>query len=196
MNLKEIEVRKIVFYNNVKGNRLESVTRYAANNGANGIKSYEYYDPNEVSKWMLELRTAIDTNDKSKAEAALKGAKDADLPKDKFSEIGEAIEKFGLSYRVGTDSIPFDNYPALLHEGEAVLTASTANKLRSLVDEYRNTKYDSARIEKAIQDQTAILVESLNAIYSRIPSSDEEHAKEVMPGNLKQNYRKMSLPFN
>lgn len=185
-----------VFYNNVKGDRLESVTRYAANNGANGIKSYEYYDPEEVSKWMSELRTAIDTNDKSKAEAALKGAKDADLPKDKFSEIGEAIEKFGLSYRVGTDSIPFDNYPALLHEGEAVLTASTANELRSLVDEYRETKNESTRLEKAIQDQTTILVEKLNAIYTKMPGNDEIQAQAIMPGRLEQNTRAMTTPYN
>lgn len=99
-------------------------------------------------------------------------------------------------YRIGTDSIPYDNYPALLHEGEAVLTASTANELRSLVDEYRNTKYDSAKIEKAIQDQTAVLVERLDAIYLKIPTSEEAQAQEVMPGNLQQNYRKMSLPFN
>lgn len=185
-----------VFYNNVKGDRLESVTRYAANNGANGIKSYEYYDPKEVSKWMSELRTAIDTNDKSKAEAALKGAKDADLPKDKFSEIGEAIEKFGLSYRVGTDSIPFDNYPALLHEGEAVLTASTANELRSLVDEYRETKNESTRLEKAIRDQTTVLVEKLNAIYTKMPGNDEVQAQAIMPGRLEQNTRAMTTPYN
>ena len=185
-----------VFYNNVKGNRLESVTRYAANNGVNGIKSYEYYDPKEITKWMSELRTAIDTNDKSKAEAALKGAKDADLPKDKFSEIGEAIEKFGLSYRVGTDSIPFDNYPALLHEGEAVLTASTANELRSLVDEYRETKNESTRLEKAIQDQTTVLVEKLNAIYTKMPGNDEVQAQAIMPGRLEQNARAMTTPYN
>lgn len=185
-----------VFYANVTGQRLENVTRYAANNGANGIKSYEYDDPNEVMRWMSELRTAIDTNDKTKAEAALKGAKEARLSKDKYSEIGEAVDKFGLSYRVGTDSIPYDNYPALLHEGEAVLTASTANELRGLIDEYREAKSDSIKITQAIQEQTTVLVERLDAIYTKMPSSSETQAQEIMPGRLNQNVRNMTSYLN
>lgn len=149
------------------------------------------------------IKSAIQEPDIEKAKGMLAQVKQMGLTWEELGSVDggrklqESLTAKGISsYRVGTDSIPYDNYPAMLHEGEAVLTASTANELRSLVDEYRNTKYDSARIEKAIQDQTAILVESLNAIYSKIPASDETQAQEVMPGNLKQNYRKMSLPFN
>lgn len=164
-----------------------------ANARRKGIKDYNGVDPS-LATYIAAIRAA---KTQDELDVAVSKAKEAGVV---YSEWESQIRNnHGLTvpaFRVGTDSIPYDNYPAMLHEGEAVLTASTANELRSLVDEYRNTKYDSARIEKAIQDQTAVLVESLNAIYSRIPSNDEEHAKEVMPGNLKQNYRKMSLPFN
>lgn len=100
-------------------------------------------------------------------------------------------------YRTGTDSIPYDNYPAMLHEGEAVLTASTANELRGLVDEYRATKEDNIRIEQAINDQTTVLVERLNAIYNRISEGlDPMKSVNIMPGKLDQNVQKMTLPFN
>lgn len=185
-----------VFYANVTGQRLENVTRYASKNGANGIKSYNYDDPNEVTKWTIKLREAIDNNDKSAAEKALKGAKEASLSKDKYSEIREAVDKFGLSYRVGTDNIPYDNYPALLHEGEAVLTASTANDLRGLIDEYRETKSNNIRITQAIENQTEALIAKLDAIYTKMPGNDESNAKDTMPGRLMQNVKQMTLPFN
>lgn len=157
----------------------------------------------DYSAALTLVQNAILEQDIEKAKGMLAQAKQQGLTWDVLGSVAggkkfqdDLIAKGISSYRIGTDNIPYDNYPALLHEGEAVLTASTANELRSLVDEYRNTKYDSAKIEKAIQDQTAVLVESLNAIYTKIPSSEESQAKEVMPGNLQQNYRKMTLPFN
>lgn len=165
---------------------------YANARGA-GIKDYNGVDPS-LATYIAAIRAA---KTQEELDVAISKAKEAGVV---YSEWESQIKNnHGLTvpaFRVGTDSIPYDNYPALLHEGEAVLTASTANELRSLVDEYRSAKYDSARIEKAIQDQTTVLVESLNAIYSRIPATGEEQAKEVMPGNLQQNYRKMTLPFN
>ena len=87
-------------------------------------------------------------------------------------------------FRTGTDSIPYDNYPALLHEGEAVLTASTANELRGLVDEYRATKEDNIKLEKAIQDQTNALVTRLDAIYNKIGNPDNDTS--IMPRKIRQ----------
>lgn len=87
-------------------------------------------------------------------------------------------------FRTGTDSIPYDNYPALLHEGEAVLTASTANELRGLVDEYRATKEDNIKLEKAIQDQTNALVTRLDAIYNKIGNPDSDTS--IMPRKIRQ----------
>lgn len=69
-----------------------------------------------------------------------------------------------LGYRQGLDEVPYDNYPALLHEGEAVLTASTATELRSLIDEYRNTSKQSINFETIIQNQTNSLITKLEEL--------------------------------
>lgn len=66
------------------------------------------------------------------------------------------------SYRQGLDYVPKDNYPALLHQGEAVLTASTANELRTLVDEYRSTNKESISFETIIQNQTSSLISKMD----------------------------------
>ena len=87
-------------------------------------------------------------------------------------------------FRTGTDSIPYDNYPAMLHEGEAVLTASTANELRGLIDEYRATKEDNIKLEKAIQDQTEALATRLDAIYNKIGNPDSDTS--IMPRKFRQ----------
>lgn len=72
------------------------------------------------------------------------------------------------SYRTGLDTVPYDDYPALLHEGEAVLTASTANELRNLLVEYRETSNQSATIDTAISNQTIALVTKMDEILRTI----------------------------
>ena len=72
------------------------------------------------------------------------------------------------SYRQGLDEVPYDDYPALLHEGEAVLTASTANELRNLVDEYRSTSEQSANFDAIINNQTSALVNKLDEVINVI----------------------------
>ena len=71
-------------------------------------------------------------------------------------------------HRNGLNEVPYDNYPALLHEGEAVLTASTANELRSLVDEYRATNSQSINLDTAIKEQTIALTEKMDKIISTL----------------------------
>ena len=41
----------------------------------------------------------------------------------------------GLPKRIGLDEVPYDNYPALLHKGEVVLTASEANQFQKYLDQ-------------------------------------------------------------
>ena len=72
--------------------------------------------------------------------------------------------------RIGLNSVPYDNYPALLHEGEAVLTASTANELRNLVVEYRESNNQNVSLDVAISNQTTILVEKMSEIIQTIQS--------------------------
>ena len=71
-------------------------------------------------------------------------------------------------HRYGLESVPYDNYPALLHENEAVLTASTANELRNLIVEYRETNNQSINFEAIIQRQTTSLVNKLDSVISAI----------------------------
>lgn len=77
---------------------------------------------------------------------------------------------FDNYHRQGLDYVPEDNYPALLHQGEAVLTASTANELRTLVDEYRNTNKESISFETIIQNQTSSLISKMDEMLQVIRS--------------------------
>lgn len=87
------------------------------------------------------------------------------------AEAQEVMTKFNIeSFRKGLDSVPYDNYPALLHEGEAVLTASTAYELRNLIDEYRQNSNSMAGFEAVIQTQTATLVEKMDQIIENMKS--------------------------
>lgn len=165
---------------------------YARSRGKN-ILNYNAVDPALVP-YISSINQA--TTDEEMA-IAVDSAKNAGVV---YSDWEKYINnKHGIavpSFRVGTNRIPYDNYPALLHEGEAVLTASTANELRGLIDEYRETRNDSARISQAIENQTNVLVARLDAIYAKMPSSEEVQAQEIMPGRLNQNARNMTTPFN
>lgn len=75
------------------------------------------------------------------------------------------------SYRIGLNRVPYDNYPALLHENETVLTASTANELRNLTDTYRETSQQSISFDTIIQSQTDTLCAKLDQVISTIQGS-------------------------
>ena len=81
-------------------------------------------------------------------------------------EVGENFHRQGLS------EVPYDNYVASLHQGEAVLTASTANELRNLLDEYRNTTHTSANLDAVIQNQTNALCSKLDDVIRAISTSN------------------------
>lgn len=71
-------------------------------------------------------------------------------------------------HRQGLDYVPEDDYPALLHQGEAVLTASTANELRNLTDTYRETATQSYNIDAIVQNQTSALITKMDEIIRAI----------------------------
>lgn len=80
--------------------------------------------------------------------------------------------KYGLEgvegFRYGLDYVPYDNYLANLHEGEAVLTSSTANELRNLLTEYRANNQSAINLDVAIQNQTIELVSKLDEVVTAI----------------------------
>lgn len=78
-------------------------------------------------------------------------------------------KKLGIEYhRYGLDEVPYDNYPAMLHQGEAVLTANTANELRNLLDEYKNNNQATANLEAVVNQQTNDLCNKLNEVVVAI----------------------------
>ena len=107
--------------------------------------TYEYYN---VDFWVKELVS--------------KGYSPSGFERQKAS--GNVMDYL----RQGTDRIPYDNYPALLHEGEAVLTASTANEVRGLVEEYRDTKNQNSNFDIIIQSQTVALTQKLDEVVTAI----------------------------
>lgn len=149
-----------LFYSTVSGQALEDFTRRAQNRGA-GVDKYNDIDANLVSQYLLPV---VQAETKEEAETALKNAKAAGLSRSTYSEIQETMDKFGIeSYRQGINDVPEDQL-AILHQGEAVLTASTANELRNLTDTYRETATQSYNIDAIIQNQTSALITKMNEI--------------------------------
>ena len=71
-------------------------------------------------------------------------------------------------HRYGLSAVPYDEYPALLHQGEAVLTATTAAELRNLLEEYRQTSQQSVNFDNIIQTQTSALVNKIDEVIKTI----------------------------
>ena len=99
-------------------------------------------------------------------------------PHDSYDRKIDSISKSYLDviaqwnyHRQGLDYVPKDDYPALLHQGEAVLTASTANELRTLVDEYRSTNKESISFETIIQNQTSSLISKMDEMLQFMRST-------------------------
>lgn len=138
---------------------------YANSRGAD-IKDF-----NAVDTSMISYATAIkEAKSKEEAEEAVAKAKAAGMVYSQYeSEIGDTMRKYGIpAFRVGLNSVPYDNYLANLHEGEAVLTASTANELRGLVSEYRESRNSQINFEAIIQTQTETLAAKLDQVISAI----------------------------
>lgn len=131
-----------------------------------GIKTFIHQQEEENSNEYLNLYSS-----------GIAKLKDLDLypvgPSRVFSDYvwtTEDMKNWG-AYRQGLDEVPYDNYPALLHEGEAVLTATTADELRGLIDEYRQTSEQSVNFDTIIQNQTTALVEKMEQIIQTISTN-------------------------
>lgn len=153
-----------VLFNNVSGQNLENLSVSMKNRGAN-ITTYDYTDPNLVAHYLTEI---VQAGSKEEAQEALAAAKQAGLDKDKYHQIGETMEKWGIdSYRQGINNVPADQL-AMLHQGEAVLTASTANELRNMTDVYRETTSQTFNLDAIIQNQTSALIIKMDEIIRAI----------------------------
>ena len=122
------------------------------------------------------LNQAINATSAQSARTALDNFKAAtaiydieSLPSDTKAKVQQILSTHSLgSYRTGLGYVPYDNYLANLHEGEAVLTASTANELRSLVSEYRESRNSQLNFEAIVQTQTETLVAKIDQVINAI----------------------------
>lgn len=93
------------------------------------------------------------------------------------------IYKYSYKFRTGLDSVPYDDYPALLHKGERILTAEEAeaynemssyavsnlisqNRYGNSSNVYNTNSYGLTGFETSIDDQTKSLSSILNQILS------------------------------
>ena len=99
-------------------------------------------------------------------------------------------------HRQGLNMVPVDNYPAILHQGEAVLTAATANELRNLLDEYRDTTQQTANFDNIIRTQTQdlitkmdeikqVMINSNSSIGNFVDTMQQTKAKEILYTSMK-----------
>ena len=97
-------------------------------------------------------------------------------------------------HRQGLDYVPYDNYPAILHEGEAVLTATTANTLRDLLGEYQASNSQAVNYDSAMQTQTNSLVAKLDELITVVAnnggslfttSEDTKKAQSILNNSMR-----------
>lgn len=160
------------------------------------LKNSEYENAGQVAKILKDYNTTagklieLAKNEKSEAvrsKYSKSGLEEtfSDLKPSSFSKLVKSP-----AFKVGLNTVPFDDFPALLHKGEMVLTAHNADMLRSLtsgssigtflsslLEGSQKTTATAATSEStsdavtsaivtAIGDQTAVLSGSLNSILS------------------------------
>ena len=90
----------------------------------------------------------------------------------------------GTKHAVGKDYVPYDNYPALLHKGEKVLTQSEADELGNLKginipDEHKITENDSEETKNAKLQEQQKLLEQLNPSNTELNKEQELQADKT-----------------
>lgn len=139
--------------------------------------SKEGLSKKQVESYLLDFKVATNID------------KLENLPESVRTRIQSVMDKHGIEkYRQGATNIPYDQI-AQLHEGEAVLTATTANELRNLIDVYRETRNESVRFDVIIQQQTAALVSKMDQIIQTIQQQDSMSSmgKDTPVGNRVRN---------
>lgn len=149
------------------------------NKGLNeaGIEGVKINNNADIGNAMIELGMTKDTFDTYKNNLFKAGWANINTEKGgtlKSFEIDS--DKFGIKgqngFRQGLDEVPYDGYKAVLHEGEAVLTSGTANEMRDLVDEYRDTNDQKANFQVVIESQTTSILAKMDDIIEAITSSN------------------------
>ena len=130
---------------------------------------YSTLSDDQVQQYISSALQADDTDDAKGYLKILKsyGLTWNKLPSGVQSKLSDSFGDNISSYRQGINDVPADQL-AYLHQGEAVLTASTANELRNMTDTYRETTTQSANIDAIIQEQTSSLITKMDEIIKVI----------------------------
>ena len=169
-----------------------------AQKSGKNIKGFRSLDPNLVP-YLAAITTA---SSKQEAEEAVKKAKEAGMVYNDWKDyFGDSLSKWGIpGFRSGLNYVPYDDYTARLHEGEAVITAATANELRNLIVEYRESQQINTSLDTAIQNQTVTLVNKIDEIIkvmqndSLFPATAENTKLKNMFNNMR--YMRTTKSFN
>lgn len=104
----------------------------------------------------VELMDVMETNRELMRGGGIVHTKSGDIA------IDTASMAMG-SFASGLDFVPFDNFPAVLHRGEAVVTAGAAQSLRNKNPNFWNTPMnDDFDVVGAINKQTESIVSAVN----------------------------------
>lgn len=151
-----------------------------ANESVRSVLGYKYDyntmlgNEQSIATTLGELVYAANENDKDSVEGYVKNLKQLgvnsidDLTGSAKEDLQNALNQVGIeSYRQGINNVPADQL-AMLHQGEAVLTASTANELRNMTDVYRETTSQTFNLDAIIQNQTSALIIKMDEIIRAI----------------------------
>ena len=113
-------------------------------------KEGTYYGVEEASHVLELAAKALHAPNEETAKEFLDQLKEEGYKSEKYTEIGAAAEKWGLTgYATGTNYIPHDQI-ALLHEGEAVVPkkynpAANTAEMQSMADQIKATQESTTR---------------------------------------------------
>ncbi len=142
----------------------------------NGLAMGQYHVPGAVP----EINKDIEIDEQNKVARVLPGAYTRDnASADKTGIADYRPENWG-KFATGLDNVPYDDYPALLHRGERVLTATetqlyesnilelidTMNGLRSAVNYGTQTTNNNADVVNSINSQTSNMSSAISTVIS------------------------------
>lgn len=147
-----------------------------------GTGIYGRMDTAQVAQLITE---AANAENETEARNALDSMKELGATLDNIGEnnkktIQDVMTKWGFeSFSKGTDYIPYDGYPALLHEGESVLTSGASEVLRS----FGSGISKKSGLVSAISKMFNIATDPLKNIVGQESSSDvseSSSSKEIV----------------
>lgn len=148
-----------------------------------GTGIYGRMDTSQVAQLITEAKNA---ETESQARTALDSMKELGATLDNIGDnnkktIEDVMSKWGFeSFAKGTDYIPYDNFPALLHKGEAVVTSSGADILRGAGASSMGATGITSAIGNLFNIVATPIKEILGASSSSLGTNGNSSSKEIV----------------